>query len=109
MCYLRQTKEGCLEALEYYAKALEIDPEFARAYAATALGFTALKANYWSIDPALESAPAETYARRALALDKTDSLVLASSGWSLALVAGGGAPARSRHRVRSKSIFSMVL
>jgi TolB-like protein/class 3 adenylate cyclase/tetratricopeptide (TPR) repeat protein len=88
MCYLRQTKEGCLEAFEYYAKALEIDPEFARAYAATALGFTALKANYWSIDPSLESAPAETYARRALALDKTDSLVLASSGWSLALVAG---------------------
>src|SRR5262249_43327654 len=84
MCFLKQTKEGMLEAIDFYGKAIELDPEFARGWAATATCYANLRGNYWSADFARETAEAERCARRALALDKTDAVVLATAGYTLA-------------------------
>jgi adenylate cyclase len=84
MCRLKWTKEGLLEAIDFFGKAIELDPEFAQGWAETATCYAMLSGNYWSADLARETAEAERFARRALALDKTDARVLANAGYTLA-------------------------
>jgi TolB-like protein/class 3 adenylate cyclase/Tfp pilus assembly protein PilF len=84
MCRLKLTKEGLLEAIDFFGKAIELDPEFAQGWAETASCYALLRGNYWSADLARETAEAERFARCALALDKTDARVLAHAGYTLA-------------------------
>jgi TolB-like protein/class 3 adenylate cyclase len=88
MCVLRRTKDAVLEAINLFGKALELDPEFALAFAETAQCYFMLKTNYWSTDFARDAAVAERYARRAIILDKTDARVVAAAGWTLVICAG---------------------
>jgi TolB-like protein/class 3 adenylate cyclase len=88
MCVLRRTKDAVLEAINLFGKALELDPEFALAFADTAQCYFMLKTNYWSTDFARDAAVAERYARRAIILDKTDARVVAAAGWTLVICAG---------------------
>jgi tetratricopeptide (TPR) repeat protein len=84
MYRLKWTKKEILEAIDYFRKAIELDPEFAQGWAETAGCYAIPRINFWSADFDGETAEAERFARHALALDKTDARVLATAGYTLA-------------------------
>ncbi|TIP82753.1 MAG: tetratricopeptide repeat protein, partial [Mesorhizobium sp.] len=66
------TREGNLEARQLFEKALEIDPDYARAHAGLALtydrgGFYSA----WDANPKTSLQKAESHAKKAVALDDT--------------------------------------
>jgi TolB-like protein/class 3 adenylate cyclase/Tfp pilus assembly protein PilF len=81
------TRETNEEALRFYYKAIERDPDFSAAYAAAADCFTRRKAFGWVIDREQEVAEARRLARRAVQLGKDDATVLSFAGYALAYVA----------------------
>ena len=88
------TREGHERALPLFHQAIEMDPNFATAYAGAAWCYVWRKANGWT--PHLDFKPAEAVwlARRAVELDKSDSIALTWGGYALAFVGGdleGGA------------------
>jgi TolB-like protein/Tfp pilus assembly protein PilF len=75
-------------ALEYFLKAIERDPDFAAAYGMAAWCYVWRKANGWVADRAKEYAEAERLARGAVALGRDDAVALARGGHALAFVMG---------------------
>jgi TolB-like protein/class 3 adenylate cyclase/Tfp pilus assembly protein PilF len=84
---IKRTREGTEEALRLFYKAVDLDPDFAAAYAAAASCFSTRKAFGWVIDREQEVAEARRLARRAVQLGKDDANVLSSAGYVLAYVA----------------------
>jgi len=88
-CFLRgiaklhrfASREDNTEALGLFNKAIELDPDFASAYAMAADCYVIRKSSVWVGDPLNESAEAERLARRAVELGKDDAVALAAGGW----------------------------
>ena len=92
-CYLRAhasihpwTRAGNEAALELFYRAIELDPEFASAYAMAAWCRVQRKASGWSDDRAQDAAEAARLARRAAELGKDDPVALSAAGFALAYV-----------------------
>jgi tetratricopeptide (TPR) repeat protein len=85
--YYQWTKESNNEALSLFYRAIELDGDFASAYTAAAMCYSARKNNNWMVDRASEIAETARLARRAVSLDKDDAVVLCTSGYALAYVA----------------------
>ena len=84
--YRSGNREAIAEALGLFERAIELDPEYASAYAMAAMCYAPRKANGWMTDPQSERAEAERLARRSVVLGKDDAFVLVTSGWVLAYV-----------------------
>jgi adenylate cyclase len=82
------TRETNEEALRLFNKALELDPDFALAYARAAQCYTLRKLNRWMTDPQQEVAEAARLARRALELGRDEAVALSLGGLVLAYVVG---------------------
>jgi TolB-like protein len=83
------------EALRLFNNAIEIDPDFASAYARAASCHAYAKGNGWISGTPSEIAEVTRLAQRAVELGKDDAMALAASGWALAhivrdLEAGAG-------------------
>jgi TolB-like protein len=81
-------RETTQEALGFFLKAIDLDPNYAVAHALAALCYTLRKQSRWTEDPAWENAEGVRLARRALELgDRDDSWVLGTAGFALAYLA----------------------
>jgi len=80
--------QGHRAALQFFSKAIELDPEFASAYGMAAYCYCHRKTNGWIADPEKEIAETACLARRAVELDKDDAVALSYGGFSLAYVVG---------------------
>src|SRR4029450_7645189 len=76
------------EALALFAKAVELDPEYAGAYGMGARCYLQRKGFGWVNDRAAEVAEARRLARRAIELGRHDAVALAHAGMALVVVAG---------------------
>jgi TolB-like protein len=72
--FQRWTKEDNEQAVSLFLKAIELDPNFAAAYALTAFLYSQRKIFGWSTNPAEEARKSANFGRRALELDKYDAL-----------------------------------
>ncbi len=81
-CMKRATKDGMLEARRYFERALELDPEFATAYANLALSFMYEYESDWT-DTRLEAlGHAYNLAEKAVALDRDNSIAWLALAWA---------------------------
>lgn len=87
-CFYHGTKEAIDQALPLYRKAIEIDPDFASAYAMAAWCLCWRKINGWMTDRPREVAEGVRLARRAVELGKHDAVALTRSGHALAHFTG---------------------
>jgi len=93
-CFLRgiakfhrfASREANAEALGLFNRAIELDPDFASAYAMAADCYVIRKSSVWRFDPANEAAETARLARHAVELGKDDAVALAASGLALAFV-----------------------
>src|SRR5262249_30686893 len=76
-------REAVNEALPLFYKAIELDPEFASAYAVAAWCHFWRKLNFWMTDRSKEIAEGTRLARRAVELGMDDAIALASSATAL--------------------------
>jgi tetratricopeptide (TPR) repeat protein len=74
------------EALRLFNSAIELDPDFASAYARATSCYVVAKTNGWFSGAANEIAEVARLAQRAVELGKDDAFALAASGWALAYV-----------------------
>lgn len=86
-CFRNYTLEHNARALELFLEATRLDPGFALAWAHAASCITQRKAWRWH-DDAAAAESARTFARKALALDRQDPIVLTRAGWALFYVGG---------------------
>jgi adenylate cyclase len=84
----RFTRESVAEALTLLQKAVELDPEFALAYATQASCYVARRSMAWDVDRAHDTVEAERVSRLALSLDRSDARVLVFAGHALRFVVG---------------------
>ena len=87
----RQANE---EALRLFNSAIELDPDFAAAYARATYCYVHAKTSGWISVTGNEIAEVTRLAQRAVELGKDDAMALAASGWALTFVVrdlGGGA------------------
>jgi TolB-like protein len=84
----RGTREAIDEALPLLYRAIELDPDFASAYAMAAWCFIWRKVNGWMSDRAREIAEGARLARRAVELGKDDAVALTRGGHALAPFGG---------------------
>lgn len=84
----RGSREAIDEALVLFEKAIELDPDFASAYAAAAWCLFWRRVNGWTIDPKRETAEGARLARRAVELGRDDAVALARGGHALAHFTG---------------------
>ena len=87
-CLYKYSKEANEQGLKLFLKAVEIDPDFAAAFAQAANCYVQRKANSWSVDRKSDAQQAGLFARKALEQAKDDPIVLANSGMALAYVTG---------------------
>ena len=80
------SREANAEALRLFKRAIELDPEFALAYAMAADCYVLRKGHSWIVDFASEVGEMTRLARRAVELGKDDAFVLGACGWALAYV-----------------------
>lgn len=80
------TKEVNAAALALFYKAIEIDPNFASAYAMAARCYTLRKSNSWMDDPVGETAETIRLARRVKEIGKDDAVALCRAGFAYARV-----------------------
>ena len=85
--YNQWTREANAKALSSFSRAIELDYNFAAAYALAARCYTQRKANGWTTDSVQEAAETVRLARRAVELGNNDALALCFAGWALAHVA----------------------
>jgi TolB-like protein/class 3 adenylate cyclase/Tfp pilus assembly protein PilF len=85
--HYRFTRESTAEALTLFQQAVELDPEFALAYANQARCYVARRSMAWD-DRAHDLVEAERVSRLALSLDRSDARVLAFAGHTLRFVVG---------------------
>jgi TolB-like protein/Tfp pilus assembly protein PilF len=81
-----QTRESTSEALRLFHKAIELDPEFASAYAMAAFCYSQRKAFGWVTSRSQDIAEAAPLARRAMELTRDDALAISRAGMVLAYV-----------------------
>jgi tetratricopeptide (TPR) repeat protein len=79
-------RQANAEALRLFNSAIELDPDFAAAYARAANCYGYAKANGWFSDTEREIAEVKRLAQRAVELGKDDAIALAASGYALAFV-----------------------
>jgi TolB-like protein/DNA-binding winged helix-turn-helix (wHTH) protein len=84
----RMTREATSEALELFARATELDPDFASPCGVAAFCYVVRKINGWTTDRNHEIAEAARLAWRAAELGKDDAVALAFGGAALGYVAG---------------------
>ena len=84
----RGTRESIDEALAQFHHALQLDPNFASAYAMAAWCHFWRKVNGWMTDPPREIAEGARLARRAVALGRDDAVALTRSGHALGNLVG---------------------
>jgi TolB-like protein/tetratricopeptide (TPR) repeat protein len=82
------TKEAINEGRALFLKAIELDPDFASAYAMAAWCHFWRKVNGWMVDRSQEVAEGVRLARRAVEIGKDDAVALARSGHALGHLAG---------------------
>jgi TolB-like protein len=82
------TRASNNEALRLFHKAMELDPNFAGAYAMAARSYSQRKSGGWTTDNGREVAETARLARRAGELGRDDASALCSAGAALAFVAG---------------------
>jgi adenylate cyclase len=94
-CYLRGmashyqfTEAGTKEALSFFYKAIDLDPDFASAHGWAAVCYTSRMQSNWMDDPSREVEEGLRLARRAVALGRDDALALACGGFTLAYLGG---------------------
>jgi TolB-like protein/Tfp pilus assembly protein PilF len=87
-CVHRWTREANAEALQHFARAIELDPEFAAAYGLAARCYSQRKVSSWVVDRLQDIAETERLARRAIALGKDDAVAICTAGIALAYVVG---------------------
>ncbi len=87
-CVHRWTREANAEALQHFARAIQLDPEFAAAYGLAARCYSQRKVSGWVVDRLQEIAETERLARRAIALGKDDAVAICTAGIALAYVVG---------------------
>ena len=85
-CVHRWTREANAEALRHFAKAIELDPDFAAGYGMAARCYAQRKGSGWIVDRPKETAEAERLARRAATLGRDDAVALSAAGMALAFV-----------------------
>ncbi|MEZ5832538.1 MAG: winged helix-turn-helix domain-containing protein [Dongiaceae bacterium] len=101
-CVHRWTREANAEALRHFARAIQLDPDFAAAYGMAARCYAQRKGSGWTVDRPNETAEAGRLARRAATLGRDDAVALSTAGMALAFVVGdldGGATLIARARV----------
>jgi len=84
----QRTSEAISEALPLFNKAIELDPDFASAYAMAAWCFFSRKIFGWIVDRNWEIAEGLRLARCAVALGQDDAVALARSGHAIGHLAG---------------------
>jgi adenylate cyclase len=92
--YHKLRKDAIDEALRFSVEAIQLDPDFALAYALAATCYTERRMQGWMADVPKEIAEATRLARRAAEFGKNDATALCYAGLTLAYVAGdldGGA------------------
>ena len=82
------SKDGNVEALQHFRRAIELDASFASAYGMAARCYSQRKAGGWAEDSTTEVAEAKSLARQAAELGGDDALALATAGIALAYVVG---------------------
>lgn len=103
----RGTREAIDEALLLFCKAIELDSEYAPAYAMASWCHFWRKINGWLDDRVLEIAEGTRLARRAIELGRGDAAALARAGHALAHLAGdldGGAALLDRAKVLNPNL-----
>ena len=84
----RGTRDATDEALSQFYQAIQIDPDFAAAYAMAAWCHFWRKVNGWMTDRSQETAQGARLARRAVELGDDDAVALTRSGHALGHLAG---------------------
>ena len=84
----RVTRESTGDALQLFAKASELDPDYASPHGVAAFCYVVRKINGWTADRAQEVAESARLASRAAELGKDDAVALAFGGLALGYVAG---------------------
>jgi TolB-like protein/Tfp pilus assembly protein PilF len=82
------TKEANNEALLMFQRAIELDPNFASAYAMMARCYSQRMTSGWMTDRVREISETSWLARRAAELGRDDAVALSTAGFALAYVAG---------------------
>src|SRR5262249_37696433 len=85
-CIHRWNREANAEALQHFAKAIQLDSDFAAAYGMAARCYAQRKGSGWTGDRRKETAEAERLARRAATLGRDDAVALYGAGMALAFV-----------------------
>ena len=83
-----QMNERNSEALRFFYKAIELDPDFASAYGMAAWCYVWRKSNQWMTNRVQEIAEAARLAHRAAELGKNDAVALSRGGFALAYIVG---------------------
>jgi TolB-like protein/class 3 adenylate cyclase len=84
--YQVASRQATVEALRLFNRAIELDPDFASAYAGAASCYAQAKGNGWISETANDIAEVTRLARRAIELGKDDAIALEASGYALAYV-----------------------
>jgi TolB-like protein/class 3 adenylate cyclase len=84
----RITRAANDEALHFFNKAIQRDPDFALAHARAAFCYVPRKANGWMVNREQEVAAAARLARRGIELGRDDAVALSYSGHVLGYVVG---------------------
>jgi adenylate cyclase len=82
----RQTQESVNEALRFFSRAIDLDSNFAAAYAMAAFCYAQRKTGGWVTNRAQETAETARLARKAIELGKEDAVTLSKAGLALAYV-----------------------
>jgi tetratricopeptide (TPR) repeat protein len=82
------TKQDTDDALRPWHKAVELDPDYASAYAMASMCYTRRKAQGWMGDRQQETAEATRLARHAVNCGKDDAIALSFAGYTLAYLVG---------------------
>jgi len=86
--FYRRGQDATTAALQLFAKAIELDGDFASAYGMAAWCYVWRAYNGWMLDPVQERAEGIRLARRAVELGRDDAVALARGGYALGFLAG---------------------
>ena len=84
----RWTRDSNAEALRFFYKAIDLDPNFAAAYGLAARCYSQRKFSGWMDDQLIEGRETERLARQAAELGRDISIALCTAGLALAYVVG---------------------
>jgi tetratricopeptide (TPR) repeat protein len=86
--FYRRTRDANDEALRFFSRAIELDPDFASAYGMAAWCYVWRKINGWMTDRTREIAEGGRLARLAVQLGKDDAVALARAGHAIGFLLG---------------------